>query len=188
MFTSGGSQITGSVSNTVTVSSNNAAVTLSVNSGTPGSSVTLTSGSDLLEMFYSGLAINPVTITVSASGATTLTGTFTPTSAGLVYSGPTNSSLNPEIDLYAPSGTGSSATFTAGQAGWTGSFGNSLVVTGAASCSSFATIATPAPAATNFTVTAVASPTVGSCTLGIAGFNSSINVTITYTTFGVIFH
>ncbi|GEM_PF-4887163 len=188
MYTSGGSQISGTVSNTVTVSSDNPAVTLSVNSGAQSSSVNLTKGSDLLELFYSGLAINSATITVSAAGATSTTGTFTPTSAGVVYSGPTNASRQPEVDLYAPSGTGSTFTFTAGQAGWTGSYGNSLVVTGASTCSSFASIATPAPAATNFTVTAVSSPTAGSCTLGVAGFNSSVNVTITYTTFGVIFH
>lgn len=187
MLTSGGTQIIGTVSNAVTVSSDTAAVTLSVNSGTPSSSVTLTSGSDLLELFYTGLAINPATITVSASGATTTTGTFSPSTANVVYSGPM-SGLNNEIDLYSTSGTGSTYSFNASQLGWTGSFGNSLVVSNASSCSGIATIATPAPAATGFTVSAVPSPVPTSCSIGVAGFNSSITVTITYTSFGVIFH
>jgi hypothetical protein len=177
--------ISSTLANPITITSSNSAVTLSVNSGTPSTSVILSSGAQVLSLGYSGLAIIPVTLKAAATGMTTQSVTFAPAIQSVVYAGPTSS---PEIDLYATSGTGSTYNFTAGQPGWTGSFGQSLTVTGASNCSTFASIATPAPAATNFTVTAVASPVPGTCTLGIGGFSSSINVTITYTTFGVIFH
>jgi hypothetical protein len=191
-FNSGNNQVTGSFANSVTVTSSDASTTLSVNGGAASQSVTLTSGTQQLFMNYSGLAVNPVTISASASGATTQNATFSPSISAIVYSGPLNSSNNPEIDLYAPSGTGSQATFTASQAGWTGStYNNTLIATipSSGTCSNFATITQPSSTSSSaYTVTAIGSPTVGSCTIGLGGFNSSVTVTITYSTFGVILH
>lgn len=187
---SSGKQITGAFKNAVTVSSNNNAVQLCQlgNCGSATTSVTLTSGtSQILAMNYSGAAVNTVTITATATGAITGTTTFTPPIPSLVYSGPTNSSTGaPEIDLYAPTGTGSTYSFTVTQAGYTGSpYNNSILGSAASGCSAFATVTQPT--STTFTVTATASPAAGSCMLTLSGFNGStpITVTLTYSSFGV---
>jgi len=179
-----GNRITGSFSRSVTVSSNNSAVTLSILGGSSGSSVTLTSGSQTIALSYSGAATSAATITASATGATSNAATFTPLIQPVVYSGPTLSG-SPEIDLYAPTGTGSTFTFTATQAGYTGSFGNSISVSGASGCSSFATIAPGSNS--SFTVTTASSPAAGKCTIALNGFSSSIPVVITYSTTGIGF-
>lgn len=177
----------------MTVTSNNAAVTLSVNGGTAGSSVTLTSGTQVLEMAYTGAAIGSATLTASASGATNGTATFTPTAAPIqyTYTGPTLPAgdscptSSPTICLYAPSGggTGSSFTFTATQAGYTGTFGNNLSLSGASACSSFATVT---QSGTTFTVSAIASPTPGTCNITLGGYGTTtLNVTIDYESFGI---
>jgi len=190
-FTSSNTQITGSFANTVTVTSSDSSTLLSVNGGAASQSVTLTSGTQQLFINYTGLAVNPVTIEATASGATTLDQSFSPTLSAIAYSGPTVSS-NPEIDLYATNGTGSQFTFTASQLGWTGTtYGNTLIATipKTGTCSNFATITQPSSTSSStYTVTAIASPTVGTCTIGLGGFNSNITVTITYSTFGVILH
>jgi len=132
-------------------------------------------------MSYNGNAITSATITASATGATSNSVTFTPASAAIVYTGNLNGSGNPEIDLYAPlgGGTGSTGTFTATQAGY-----SNITYTGGSACSTFATIA---QSGSTFTVTAIASPVAGTCTITLDGFNGSTqNVIITYTSFGPI--
>lgn len=184
-YNSSNQLIPGVYANPVTLTSGSNAVTLSVNGSTPSTSVTMTSGVQLVTLTYSGLAINPTTVSASAPNATTASVTFAPSLAPVVYSGPTVSG-NPEIDLYAASGTGSTFNFTASQAGWTGSsYGNSLVATVPPACGAFATLATPAPSASNFTVSAVAAPSPGTCTMTIAGFSNSVSITVTYTTSGL---
>lgn len=180
-----GNPITGTFSQSVTVASNSSVVTLSVLGGASGQSVTLTSGSQIVALSYNGAATNPVTISASASGATPNSAVFTPAAQPISYSGPTVSG-SPEIDLYAPQGegTGSTFSFTATQAGYTGSFGNTLSLNVPSACNSFATVT---QSGTSFTVNAIASPVAGSCTITLGGFGTTtLNVTITYTTFGVI--
>ncbi|HTX59793.1 MAG TPA: hypothetical protein VMH02_08935 [Verrucomicrobiae bacterium] len=106
--------------------------------------------------------------------------TFTPTSASIVYSGNVNGSGNPEIDLYAPlgGGTGSQFTFTATQAGYSG------ITETTSGCSNIAAVT---QSGSTFTVTAVASPVAGTCSLTLHGFNGSTQaVIITYTSFGPV--
>lgn len=191
-FNSSNAQVNSGFANSVTVTSSDPSTTLSVNGGAASQSVTLTSGTQQLALNYTGIAVNPVTLTASATSATTQTASFSPSLSSIVYSGPVNSSSNPEIDLYATSGTGSTFTFTASQAGWTGTtYGNLLIGTIPASgtCSNFATITQPSSdSSSTYTVTAIGSPSVGSCTIGLGGFSSNITVTITYSTFGVTLH
>jgi hypothetical protein len=191
-------QITGPFSQNVTVSSNNAAVTLCQlqlgNCSAATTTVTLTSGTQILAMNYSGAVVNPVKITASAPGATSNSVTFAPPIPPIVYSGPTNSSTGqPEIDLYAPSGTatpspGSTFTFSATEAGYTGaSFNNSILASVPSGCNAFATVTQTSP--TSFTVTAIAAPSAGSCTVTLSGFGGppavTQTVTLTYSTLGV---
>jgi hypothetical protein len=186
---SGGNPIGGAFSKTVTLSSNNSAVTLCQlgSCGSLTTSVTLTAGSQVssLAMNYTGAAINPVTITASATGATSNSISFAPPIPSILFNGPNGST--PEIDLYAPlgQGTGSTYSFTATQAGYTSSpFNNPILVSTPAGCSSFATVS---GSGTSFTVTATASPVAGSCTITLTGFSSStpLTVTLTYSTLGV---
>jgi hypothetical protein len=188
-FDSTGAQISGAFNNSVTVTTADPSTTLSVNGGAASQSVTLTSGTQQLFLNYSGIAVNPVQLEATASGATTLDQNFSPSLSSVAYSGPEVSS-NPEIDLYATSGTGSSFTFTASQLGWTGTtYGQTLIATVPSACNSFATVTQPSSTASStYTVTVIGSPTVGSCTMSLGGFQSSINIKITYSTFGVILH
>ncbi len=123
----------------------------------------------------------PATITASASGATSGTATFTPALQAISYSGPLVLG-SPEVDLYATSGTGSTGTFSASEVGWTNTpFDKTLNATMASACSSIATVS-PA-SGTSFTITAVASPTAGICTLTLSdGAGQTKSVTVTYTT------
>ena len=156
---------------------------------------------------YDGLAEAPVTITASATGATSGSATFQPTlsapafnashgtPAGVAQSGAA------EIDLFAPSGVGSTGTQYFTEAGWTGSpYGHALTVAAGGSCSSGTGLATALSqiatmsAGTNDTTlgtpivaTVVASPTAGSCPAkvsdGLTGNSTdgSASLTVTYT-------
>jgi hypothetical protein len=131
--------------------------------------------------------VNPVTITASATTVTTsATATFSPVIQGIAYTPPANvPSTCTDICLYAPAGggAGSTYTFTAVQAGYTGSYGNTLSLSGVSTCSSFATVI---QSGTTFTVNSIASPTPGRCNIVIGGFGSTtLTVTLSYTTFGV---
>jgi hypothetical protein len=174
-----GNAIAGSFSKDVTVSSNNGAVLLSIlGSGTAASqSITVTSGTELVAMQYSGAAISGSTVTISASatGATNNSIAFTPASAAIV-------GAPSQINLY-PGNT--SVQFTATQAGYTGSYGNTITATPSAACANFAQVSPSS--GTTFTVSTIASPSAGTCTLTLGGANGSTQViTLTYTTLGVI--
>jgi hypothetical protein len=146
----------------------------------------LIGSSDTATLGYNGRAISPVTISASASGASSASATFAPALQAIAYSGPVSSG-NPEIDLFATSGNGSSDTFTASELGLTNTpFNGTLNVSLAGGCGNIATVS-PA-SGTAFTISAVAIPSAGSCTLTIGdGFGQTKAVTLTYTTssFGV---
>jgi hypothetical protein len=183
-----GNTIVGTYANAVTLADSDASGATSVTtSGTDSPpSGELLSSSDTAALNYDGRAISPVTLTASASGATSGTASFAPALQAIAYSGPLYNG-NPEIDLYATSGTGSTGTFTASEPGLTGTpYNGNLSISLASGCSSIAT-ATPS-SGTSFTVTVASSPSVGSCTLTINdGLGQTKTVTLTYTTssFGV---
>jgi hypothetical protein len=137
-------------------------------------------------MNYSGAAVTPVTITATATGATSNSISFAPPIPSILFSGP-NGSSTPQINLYAPTGTGSTFQFTASQAGYTGSYGNTILASIPNACNSFATVTSSNGASgTTFTVTAIASPANGSCMVTLSGFSTTtLTVTLTYSTFGV---
>ncbi|MGB6986186.1 MAG: hypothetical protein WBD74_09470 [Candidatus Aquilonibacter sp.] len=190
VLNSSSTQITGTFANPVTVTSSDAtgAVTLSVNGGTVARSVQVGAGSQLIGIVYTGAAVNPATITASASTVTTnATASFAPAIQPIAYAPPSNlPSTCSSICLYAPQGQGAGSTysFTATQAGYTESpYNKSLSLSGQSGCSSFATVT---QTGTTFNVNAIASPSPGSCTIVIGGFGTTtLSVTITYSTFGV---
>ncbi len=182
-----GAAITGSYQNSVTFTdSDTSSLTqgsaLSVNSGSAASSVTIGASTDVVKLNYGGLAITPATLTAAATGATSSTATFTPALNPIVYSGPTVAGA-PEIDLFATSGTGSTGTFTASETGWTNApYNQMLTLTAPGGCGSFVGVS-PA-SGTSFTATAIASPSVGSCTATLHdGVGQSATVSLTYTQF-----
>ncbi|MGZ3496871.1 MAG: hypothetical protein ACXWNK_06160 [Vulcanimicrobiaceae bacterium] len=186
-----GNAITGTFANPVTVTDSDTSsltqgTALSVNGGTTATSVTVNASTDVLTLNYGGLAIAPAAIKANASGATAQTATFTPTLAPIGYSGPLNGAT-PQIDLYATSGTGSTGAFTVSETGLTNApYNKTLTATPAGGCATIGNLG--ATVGTSFTATAVASPTAGSCTIGVTdGLGQSKNVTLTYTTsqFGV---
>ncbi len=141
----------------------------------------LFSSADAVTLAYSGLAIAPATLMVSAKNAATLSTTFAPAPSPLVYQGPTAQG-RPEIDLFAPAGSGSSATFSVAEQGWSNApFGKPFSASAAPGC---AQIATVSPASgTAFTVRAVAAPAAGSCAVTVAdGLGHAKTVTVTYAT------
>jgi hypothetical protein len=190
-----GNTITGTYANAVTVADSDAsgASTLSVNSGAASTSVQLTKDSDTIALGYSGLAIVPATISVSAAGATTASAGFTPTLNAIGYTcngggaGDTTE-CDPtlgQIDLYAASGTGSSATFTLSEIGWSNSpYDKTFTATPGGSCSTIGTVSTTDHL--TFTATTAASPSAGSCIVTMNdGAGQSYPVTLTYTTSGI---
>lgn len=167
---------------------------------------------DLASFNYDGLAENPVTLTASATGATSATASFQPILSAPSFNGtqatPSGVALtgSAEIDLFAPSGIGSTGSESFTEAGWTGApYSHALTFantpgtctsgTGlATSMSQIATISAGANNTTNgtpFTATIVGSPTSGSCPSTISdGLTSntthaSATVTVTYTTSSV---
>jgi hypothetical protein len=181
-----GNTITGTYANTVTLADSDVSGVqgsqLTVNSGTAATSVTTTQSSDVLKINYGGLAIAAATLTASATGATSGTATFTPVLSAIAYTGPLNGST-PELDLYMPSGTGSTGSFTASEVGLTNSPYNKSLNAGTSGCGSIGTIS-PA-SGTSFTFTVVASPSAGTCTITVTdGLGQSKGVTGTYTTSG----
>jgi hypothetical protein len=153
----------------------------------PASGATLVNSGDTVQLVYSGRAISPARIAAIATGISQAAMvSFAPSFNPITIGGTTavDGSGNPEIDLYAPSGTGSSATFTAAELGFTDSpFSQSLTATPYTACNQFGTISSPS--ANSFTFTAKASPTAGTCTIQIGdGLGNSKLVTATYTAFG----
>jgi hypothetical protein len=173
-------------------------------------SVSYTGPDDSKAFNYDGLAENPVTLTASATGATNGTAPFQPnlnapafnssqaTPAGVALTG------SPEIDMFAPTGIGSTGSESFTESGWTGTpynhaltFANTgaCAVTGlATSMSQIASISVGPNSTTNgtpFTATVVGSPTAGSCPSTISdGLTSnltdgSVALTVTYTTSSV---
>jgi hypothetical protein len=158
--------------------------------------------------YYDGLAENPVTLTATATGAASATASFQPILSPPVFNSsqatPSGVALtaSPEIDLFAPSGIGSTGSESFTELGWTGApynqaltFANTGACTvGAGLATSMTQIATIAAGAnstttgTPFTATVAGGPVAGSCPSKISdGLTSnttdgSATLTVTYTT------
>lgn len=179
----GGATIVGTYGNAVTVSTSDlfdAATVATSGADSPPAGELLSSG-DVVKLNYTGLSIAPATISASATGAHTGTATFTPELAPIVVDN--GDTLNPSfvgVDLYASSGTGSTAGFTASEVGWTNApFSRKIKVTPGSSCSTIGTIA-PSEG-TSFTATLLtyssqSFPQAGKCTLTLAGGGASLQI------------
>lgn len=169
--------ITGPYASPITLSNaDSSGATTITTSQAPGE---LTSSTDTVTFAYSGLAIVPDVITASASGATSGTATFAPTLSPIVLS-------TPAVNLYATSGNGSTATFSATEAGWTGTYGKPFVATTSSACSTIASVSPTS--ATSFTVTAAPNATAGTCTITLsdgAGQSTYLSLTYTAASFGL---
>jgi hypothetical protein len=153
-----------------------------LNGGTPSSSITVTNSSDTIAITDGGLATD-LSVTASASSIVyPVTRASGYPATTITYSGPTVSN-NPELDLYAPTGTGSSATFSASEAGWTNAPYNQIFATTLTGCGSIGTLSPTS--GTSFTFSAIGNPVAGSCTIKLNdGAGQSKSITATYTTSG----
>ena len=188
-----GNTITGTYNNAITVSDpdtlsdgSSVAATTCPAQGTEttvaASSVSFTSDTSTAKFCYNGIAENPVTLTASATGATGGTASFQPLLSAPAYvtaSGTPAGVVSPttgEIDLFAPSGLGSTGSVNFAETGWTTAPFNQLLGAAAtAPCSSggplstFATLSTAAATgATTITATAASPETPGFCTVYVS--------------------
>jgi hypothetical protein len=173
-----------------------------------GTSVTFAYPDTTNVLAYDGLAENPVTLTASASTATSGTTSFQPKLNAPAFNGtpatPSGVALpgSAEIDLFALSGIGSTGTEYFTESGWTSSpYNHALLVTASPTCTSggplstFATVAAGTNSTTNgtpFTATeSGATPVAGSCPqtigdgLSLNTTDGSATLTVTYTTSGI---
>jgi len=193
---SNGKALTGTYPAPITLanSDKSGATTLLIN-GKPASKKNLvTKSTDKITLKYTGLAIAPVTFTASSKGVKKpAKAAFAPKLAAIVYTGSLVSNA-PEIDLPNATG-GTTATFTATQAGWTGSPFNKAFTQAFAAVSGFtnncATAYTITPASgaagTSFTVSIVANAPAGECLLTLGGgAGQTKSVLLTYATTGVV--
>ncbi|MBV8491726.1 MAG: hypothetical protein JO199_14465 [Candidatus Eremiobacteraeota bacterium] len=160
---------------------------LAVGGGTPGSSVILNTSTDAgnLTLNYGGLDIAPATISASTQSVSSSNlGSFKPSVAAIVYSGPSGTISSQEVDLSTQTLAGN---WTDSQAGWTNSpydetIGESDNCT--SSGNAVATLAQTGSSAggTAWTATEANAPAVGSCTVTLTGgAGASLGVTVTYT-------
>jgi len=142
----------------------------------------LLSSDDVATIDYTGLAIVPATVQASAVGAAAGSAQFAPILQPMNYSGPeVNGSLL--INLYPDANDswadGLSANVYVYEAGWT-TYNQKLTATPSNSCSAFSTTTT-SPGGTAFTVSTIAAPVSGSCTLTISdGVGQKLVVPISY--------
>jgi hypothetical protein len=185
-----GNAITGNYATPVTVTDSDttgaSGTLLSVNGGTPARTVQLRSSTDSLTLSYGGLAIGPASITAGAPNSADAVMMFSPALQSISYTGPLVNGA-PEVDLYAPSGTGSSANVSLDETGWSNEpYSRVFSATVPSSCAGIAGISPGS--GTSFTITAAAAPVVGNCTITFAdgaGQSQSVLVTYTSTSFGV---
>jgi hypothetical protein len=178
----------------LTNSDKSGATSLLINGKPASKKNQLKASTDKVTLKYTGLAIAPVTFGASSPGVKAAKATFAPALANIAYTGPTVSSAA-EIDLTSTTAgtTGYSATFTATQAGWTGSFKKAFtyktatVPTFANNCAtSYAITPASGAAATSYTVTSSATAVAGECMLTLTGGGGkTVNVLLTFTTTSV---
>ena len=164
----------------------------------PASQQVLHSSTDAsnLALCYGGMDIVPAAITGTTSIVTTPVslGNFSPTVQAIQYTGPLNGGNAPEADLYVangPSGgTGSFVAWTDTQTGWTNA-PYSQAVTETDNCDSSGNLigtfaVSGSPSGTAWQANALASPTVGTCTMTMHGGGAAtLGVITTYTSTSV---
>ena len=161
---------------------------LTLDGGAPARSIVLTKSTDTIALGYGGLAIAPARITATASAAVVAQVAFSPAVSAVAYTGPLNGWHQPEIDLYdpTPGQPGYASSFALSQTGWSASpFVKPFTVTYGGTnndCSSFTIVQTPSQPP-SFSVTLIAAPVPGACTLTLTGASAvgSTTLLLTYT-------
>jgi hypothetical protein len=141
---------------------------------------------------YSGLAIAPATLRPTAKKARGKIATFVPVVSAIAATLTPQGQYPDELDLIAPSGTGSSGTVRYSQAGWSAAayskfFTYSTGSGSGAGCASF-TISPASGTATTYTVRVASSAAAGTCILtafGGAGVQQGIALTYTTSVVGI---
>jgi hypothetical protein len=184
-----GDAIPGTYANSVTLSINDStnSAQLSAGGGTAANSVVLTGSTVPVSLAYTGLAIVPATISASAASATTKNVSFAPAlyapaSVCNQFGSDTTecATPGPQVNIYANTGTGSTATFTLSQVGWYGG-GFFKTFTQTNTCSGLIAITTTDNVV--YTATAAGNALAGTCDVTVTGgANLTVDVPITYTT------
>lgn len=173
-----GKTITGTFAHPITVTSSLSTGTFAfaANGAAANNSTTLNASTDTIALSYTGLAVAPATMNVSATGATTATPALAPVLAPVTptcTSSCNGSSVSPANSL------GATGTFTVSETGWSNSpYNQNFTVTAPAACS---TVASVAPASgTSFTVTrAVGALSGATCNLTVAdGAGQTVTQTV----------
>ncbi len=162
--------------------------------GKPASSKNPVTGStSVITLQYTGLAIDPATLTAKAAGAKAGSAKFSPKLFAIAYGGPKNGG-SPEIDLYSTSGNpGFTANFTATEKGWTGKYKKAFTyrfkgISGKTNnCPGAGGAYTVTPASkkpgTNYTVQATNSAGAGECLMTMTGGGGkTLAIKLTFTT------
>jgi hypothetical protein len=193
--------IKGAYSNPITLTDpdKSGATTLLVNGKPASKKNTVKDSTDKITLKYTGLAVAPVSFSAAAKGVKAVKGTFAPKLSAIVYTGPKVGAAA-EIDLYSttPATPGYTGSFTATQAGWTGTFKKNLTYAFAAvsgktnNCPGSGgpaytvTPASGAAAASGYAVTATASAPAGECMMTMTGGGgATLSVLLTFTTSGI---
>ena len=179
-----GNTILGTYATPVTIadSDSSGATTIATSGNDSPPAETLLTSSDAVTIAYTGLAIAPAAISVSAKAASA-NASFAPALQPILVATYASPAPNPSfIGVDLRPGT-SSGTFTASEVGWTNApYNKSLALTAATGCASIASVA-PA-SGTSFTATVSASPVAGTCLATLADGNGhSQPVTLAYTAF-----
>jgi hypothetical protein len=148
------------------------------------STVVITNSDDVVQLVYGGLAILSPTLHATATGSLASPNVTFTVNLNLI------TASTAEIDLFSSlgSGTGSTGPVTFAELGYSNTpYNKTFSVSAPVGCSNFVTVS-PASGATLFTVSAIASPNAGTCTVtGADTVGQTKGVTVTYTTasFGV---
>jgi hypothetical protein len=184
--------VTGTFANTFTVTDADTSGATSLTGGASGTALsrTFTASTQTLKISYTGLAIVSATLKPGGTGITGAVSTFTVTNAdvtGVISPAPTTAN---QIDLYATSGTGSSATLTLSQKGWGTPYGKKFAYVTAGSgappnCGSY-TITPASNGGVVYTIAAKVTAAAGACAMTVTGGAGRTKVvTLTYTTTGI---
>ncbi|HEY1976420.1 MAG TPA: hypothetical protein VGG89_07750 [Candidatus Baltobacteraceae bacterium] len=181
----GGYTIVGTYDSPVTLSDSDksGATSIATSGSDKPAAGKLLSSNDNATLSYSGLALAPVTIGASVTGATNASAQFAPTLQPIVFTaqgGSTTQTINLYADANDPDSAGLSASFTATEAGWTNApYNRNITATPADACNAFSN--TSPASGTSFTTTASLIPTTGLCTLTLSdGNGQTLHISLSY--------
>jgi len=172
-----GSPVTGTYAFPIVISDSDTsgATGLAVAGGQPSTTTTVSSSSQAVTLDYSGLAIVPFTISVSARDASN--SPLPASSPALVSPQLTAPSVVPVNGSALEVPSGGTQTFTASEPGWLGAPYNESISVSLTSCSNV-TLTPPSPNSATFSLTSSNFGPVQYCGLSVIGGPSFMNYTV----------